>query len=86
MPTLFADFPLIGSESFVYPCIINSHHFWPNEERSNIALREGSRAASNKRLMIESMILLKNFIVEAISLNFKGIHNLICIQTPDGSD
>ena len=47
MPTLFADFPLIGSESFVYPCIINSHMFWPNEERSNIALRDGKRAESN---------------------------------------
>lgn len=60
--------------------------FWPNEERSNIALRDGKRAESNQRLMKESMILLKNFIVDAIANNFKGIHNLICIQTPEGSN
>jgi hypothetical protein len=38
MPTLFADFPLIGSESIEIPFYINSHIFWPNEERSSIIL------------------------------------------------
>jgi len=41
-PTLYADFPLIGSHSFIYPCIVNSHLFWPNEERSSILLERSS--------------------------------------------
>jgi hypothetical protein len=47
LPTLFADFPLIGSENFQYPCYINSHLFWPNEERSNIVLEHGSHSKIN---------------------------------------
>ena len=38
-PTLYCDFPLVGSEkSFIYPAFVNSHLFWPNEERSSIIL------------------------------------------------
>jgi hypothetical protein len=37
-PNLFADFPLIGSHDFIFPCVVNSHFFWPNEERSSVIL------------------------------------------------
>ena len=38
MSTMFCDLPLIGSESVIFPCYVNSHIFWPNEERSMIVL------------------------------------------------
>ena len=34
LPNIFVDFPLVGSESFEFPLIINSHLFNPNEARS----------------------------------------------------
>jgi hypothetical protein len=38
-PILFADFPLVGSEqTFIFPTFLNSHVFWPNEERSCVVL------------------------------------------------
>ena len=37
-PVLYADFPLIGSHDFPFPCQINSHIFWPDEERSSVIL------------------------------------------------
>ncbi len=35
-PTFFADFPLIGSHIYPFPCVINSHIFIPDEERSKL--------------------------------------------------
>ena len=59
MPTLFADFPLIGSENFNYPCSINSHLFWPNEPRSSIALKYSIHAELNKKILVEVVELHK---------------------------
>ena len=40
MPKLFISFPLIGSENFPFPIVINCQNLQPNETRSNIALVE----------------------------------------------
>ena len=37
-PVRYADYPLIGSHEFPFPCQINSHIFWPDEERSSVIL------------------------------------------------
>jgi hypothetical protein len=50
-PALYADFPLIGSHEFPFPCFINSHIFWPDEERSSIILSYSIYADLNRRLL-----------------------------------
>lgn len=47
IPTLFADFPLVGSELFPFPCYLNSHLFWPNDARSSIGLKSGQKSRIN---------------------------------------
>jgi hypothetical protein len=37
-PKLYADFPLIGSHNYPIVYTMNSHIFWPDEERSSIIL------------------------------------------------
>ena len=86
MPTLYADFPLIGSHSFVYPCIVNSHIFWPNEERSCIILQFSSHANTNKNMMMKAVELHKVIFKYCIQFNYKGIENLTRIEVPPSVD
>ena len=48
MPKLFISFPLIGSENFPFPIIINCQDLQPNETRSNIALVENEDSTDSK--------------------------------------
>lgn len=56
-PTLYADYPLVGSNNFRLPCVINSHIFLPNEERSSIVLQNVKHSHLNKFLIIKSVLL-----------------------------
>ena len=68
MPALYSDFPLIGSHAFIYPGIINSHIFYPNEERSSIILQDkcANHSKLNWDLLIESTSLFSTFLDEAV--------------------
>lgn len=56
-PNLFRDFPLIGSEKFYFPFILNGHRFNPTEDRDSIVLHsEESKEANDNRLYIEEAI------------------------------
>ena len=41
-PRLFCNFPLIGSESFLLPVVVNSAYFYPNDTRSGLYLENES--------------------------------------------
>lgn len=64
VPTLFCDFPLIGTEVFNFPVIINNPTFNPTDPRDGIFLTTSPRAnpSSEKN---------KNYIKEAIELYFE---------------
>lgn len=56
-PNLFRDFPLIGSEKFHFPYILNGHTFNPTEDRDSIVLHsEESKDAIENRKSIENAI------------------------------
>ena len=38
LPKIFCDFPLIGSEAYPFPIVINSHQFIPTSDRNDISL------------------------------------------------
>ncbi len=56
VPTLFCDFPLIGSETFTFPVIVNSRYFYPTEPRDGIYLSEKDdfKINQNKELMVSA--------------------------------
>lgn len=71
-PNLFKVFPLIGSESFGFPAIINSLDFIPNKEREGIILSGGEQVeemkVKNQNVLLDIVQLYLTFIDE-ISLN-----------------
>lgn len=61
-PTLYRDFPLIGTEKFHFPFILNSAALYPKEERDGIFLNEANdRVKNNRRVMEQAMELAVEF-------------------------
>nr|MBP8823786.1 hypothetical protein [Flavobacteriales bacterium] len=62
-PNLYRDFPLIGSEKFHFPFILNSVELYPNEERSGIFLNAAgtSHVATNRQVIERAMDLAVEF-------------------------
>lgn len=58
MPKLFCNFPLIGSEEYAFPIIVNSDLFDVEIDRD--AIRDGN--AYNKKIIEEAVSLYKNLI------------------------
>lgn len=58
IPKLFCDFPLVGSEDFAFPIIVNSALFGVTEDRD--AIRDGNQ--KNGNLLEEAVSLYKNLI------------------------
>lgn len=59
IPKIFCDFPLIGTEDFPFPVIINSPMFNPNEPRNGIYLtnKQGTKIEQNKALLLDAVDL-----------------------------
>lgn len=55
-PVLFRDFPLIGSEEFYFPFMINGFNFEPTETRSGILLNSNEPKPQKNRRIIESAV------------------------------
>ncbi|MFB6457094.1 sacsin N-terminal ATP-binding-like domain-containing protein [Chitinophaga sp. Hz27] len=74
-PKLFCDFPLIGTEGFPFPVIINSPQFNVNDPRSIVRLTDNSEPEiqENKSLIVEAVTLLQK-LLEYCSKN--GVENL----------
>lgn len=63
-PRLYRDFPLIGSEKFDLPFVVNGHNFYPNEMRSGLLIidDESTKVNENRRLLIVGMNLIRSLI------------------------
>ena len=80
-PRLFVDFPLIGTESFSFPVVINGDReiFKPNENRDGVRLGKGSTSDSdtnkdNQAVIKEACELLVNLIKYAASKGWDHVH------------
>ena len=83
MPKLFISFPLIGSENFPFPIVINSQDLQPNETRSNIALVENEDSTDskiNKEIINKSVGFYEEFLQKLIDSNYKNFENFIKIS------
>ena len=75
IPRLFLGFPLVGTENFSFPAVINSFRFSPNEHRSGIYLGQGSNQANidNQEAVEEALDLLVRLLDFAAASNWKNV-------------
>jgi predicted RNA-binding protein Jag len=80
-PNLFRDFPLIGSEKFHFPYILNGHTFNPTEDRDSIVLHsEESKESIVNRQSIENAISVAQEFTQWLITN-SAINRHICAYT-----
>ncbi|MEO8664749.1 MAG: DUF3883 domain-containing protein [Ignavibacteria bacterium] len=72
-PTLFSSFPLIGSEDFKFPLVINSTGFNPNERRDGVELK--TNLDGNQTLIDKAVTLYMKFL-DIASKDWKDIYIL----------
>ena len=80
---LFINFPLIGTENFPFPIVINSPKFLPNEPRSNIALvnnEDSKDSCENRKLITEGVRCYGLFLEKLIELKYGFFENFIKIS------
>lgn len=84
-PRLFCDFPLIGTEKFSFPIIINSHLFNPLTERDGIWLNSSDDidVLENKSLIQEATELYKRLINDISTRNFYHLFNIAETNIPN---
>lgn len=87
-PKLFCDFPLIGTEDFHFPVIVNSFYFNPLMERDGVWLKgEGKEEVEENREILEKAVVLYGQLLEKITeLNFFDYHNICLSKIPSTNE
>ncbi|OLS22970.1 MAG: hypothetical protein HeimC2_28350 [Candidatus Heimdallarchaeota archaeon LC_2] len=84
IPKLFVNYPLIGTEKFPFPLLLNSPNLNPNESRNEIFLGSLDRPdiIENKEILLSAIELIEELFFKLESNKF---HNLfyICQTDPD---
>ncbi len=86
---LFVKYPLIGSQTFPFPVIINSLNFLPNEPRSNISLADSDTATEsnvNKDIIQKAISHFEEFILHLAEEGYCSLENMIELPDYKGSD
>lgn len=83
VPKLFCDFPLIGTERFSFPVLINSPSFNPNEPRNGVYLTDkvDPKIDENKSIMLDAVELYYILLGYASNNHWGNIHLLAKIPT-----
>ncbi|MCF0055343.1 sacsin N-terminal ATP-binding-like domain-containing protein [Dyadobacter sp. CY356] len=80
VPRIFCDFPLIGTESFPFPAIINNPNFNLTDPRDGIFLTDSTRANrltdENKQILEDAVKLYFDLLDHAIENDWKNLHLL----------
>lgn len=83
-PFLYRDFPLIGTEKFYFPFILNGKTFNPTERRDNIYLNGNSDKVNHNRHVLERSIKFSlKFVDYLISIKAKGLFNVCLSSLPE---
>jgi hypothetical protein len=83
-PKLFCDFPLIGTENFHLPVIVNSFFFNPLRERHGIWLKDVNDldVIENQELLKTAIELYKALISKISQDNFFHLYNIVETRIP----
>lgn len=84
VPRLFCDFPLLGTESFPFPVVINNPTFNPTEPRDGIFLTKTDRpfpqSDQNKRIIEEALKLYLLLLEYASDNDWQRLHLLAALK------
>lgn len=85
LPKLFCDFPLVGTEKFHFPFIINSFFFNPLRERDGLWLKDNSHkeVQENRTLLEQTIPLIKELIADLEQGSFLNLYNIAETRTPN---
>lgn len=84
IPKLFCDFPLIGTEDFHFPIVVNSFYFNPQTERDGVWLMgdNDSEVIENKDLLKQALALYKELIDNLEGRLFTCLFNIAKTKVP----
>ncbi len=84
IPKLFCDFPLIGTENFYFPVIVNSFDFTPRTERNGIWLKKDNdtEVKRNREILEKSIELFKKVLPQISVGNFLSLYNIADTRQP----
>lgn len=87
-PKLFCDFPLIGTEDFSFPVVVNSSCFNPTEPRNGIFLadKENLVVKENKKLMLQALDAYKALLDYVEECKWKQTYNVVGIRHQPSKD
>jgi len=81
LPKIFCDFPLLGTNDFSLPVVVNSSMFNPTELRDGIPLVCSGRASDDSKENIERITqaaeLFKTMLDYFVEKDYKEIYNLV---------
>ncbi|GKX31352.1 hypothetical protein SH1V18_38320 [Vallitalea longa] len=79
-PKIFCDFPLVGTDDFPFPVIINSTYFNPTEPRDGIFLTSKSKIEEeikeNRQILVKGCELYKCLLQYVSKNGWYGIYNI----------
>ena len=83
-PKLFCDFPLIGTENFHFPVIVNSFFFNPQTERDGIWLKgiDDAEAIENQKILESAVGLYRDLLSRIAQEDFYNLFNIAETRTP----
>ena len=87
-PRLFLGFPLVGTEDFSFPAVINSLDFTPTENRNGVYLWQSNNEANrnNQAIIEEACALLVRLIMFASSSRWCNVYQLVEIPPIEKKD
>ena len=76
IPKLFCDFPLIGTDNFYFPVIVNSFFFNPLTERDGIWLQPSNHidVEENQGLLETAVLLYKELLFQVVEGDFFDLY------------
>lgn len=88
IPKIFCDFPLIGTENFHFPVIVNSFFFNPQTERDGVWLKgtDDLEVKENQEILECAVELYKDLVSRISEQNFFDLYNLAETKKPDTNE
>lgn len=74
IPILFCGYPMLGTEKFPFPCIVNNSQFIPKSEREGIELSEND--LNNRFILEEAVLAYSKLLEELCNKEVKKIYNV----------
>jgi hypothetical protein len=84
VPRLFCDFPLLGTEAFPFPVVINNPTFYPTEPRDGVFLTKTDRpfppSELNKKIIEEALGLYLRLLDHASQQEWQHVYLLATVK------